>query len=148
MRCATTGAPSRCVPRPSLRALAKRRTAAFHLPGVHRPGRSPPGGRPLLRIARGDPQEGDEPFRNFTSFAILPEAETKRYKPEEVPFTSRNWDNRITEYFLLSDRLGLRTCGVWGGWSSKPPYKPEAPSIELCQKLGMGVLTGTPIAIH
>ena len=92
------------------------------------------------------PQEGGEPFRNFTSFAILPEAVTKRYKPEQIPFTSRNWDNRLTEYFLLSDRLGLRTCGVWGGWSSKPPYKPEAPSIEMCQKLGMGVLTGTPCA--
>jgi len=91
-------------------------------------------------------QQGDEPFRNFTSFAILPEAGTKRYKPEEVPFTSRNWDNRIPAYLELSDRLGLRTCGIWGGWSSKPPYKPEAPSMELCQKLGMGVLTGTPIA--
>jgi hypothetical protein len=92
------------------------------------------------------PQEGNEPFRNFTSFAILPEADTKRLKPEEVPFTSRNWDNRITAYFQLSDRLGLRTCGVWGGWSAKPPYKAEAPSIELCQKLGMGVVTRTPIA--
>lgn len=92
------------------------------------------------------PQPGDEPFRNFTSFAILPEAATKRYKPEEVPFTSRNWDNRIPAYLELSDRLGLRTCGIWGGWSSKPPYKPEAPSMDLCQKLGMGVLTGTPIA--
>ncbi len=92
------------------------------------------------------PQEGGEPFRNFTSFAILPEAATKAYKPEEIPFTSRNWDNRLTEYFLLSDRLGLRTCGVWGGWSAKPPYEAEAPAIEMCDKLGMGVLTGTPSA--
>lgn len=92
------------------------------------------------------PQEGGEPFRNFTSFAILPEAVTKSYKPEEIPFTSRNWDNRLTEYFQLSDRLGLRTCGVWGGWTAKAPYTPEAPNIEMCQKLGMGVLTGTPCA--
>ncbi|OWK46532.1 hypothetical protein [Fimbriiglobus ruber] len=92
------------------------------------------------------PLEGGEPFRNFTSLAILPEAETKKFKPEEVPFTSRNWDNRFTEYFQLTDRLGIRTCGVWGGWSAKPPYPPEAPNIELCEKLGMGVLTGTPIA--
>ena len=63
-----------------------------------------------------------------------------------MPCTSRNWDNRITEYFLLSDRLGIRTCGVWGGWSAKPPYKPEASNIELCRKLNMGVLTNTPIA--
>jgi hypothetical protein len=92
------------------------------------------------------PQEGDEPFRNYTSFAILPEAETKRYKPEEVPFTARNWDNRITEYIKLSDRLGVRICGLWGGWSPKPPYKPEAPGLDLCQKLGMGWLTTTPAA--
>lgn len=91
-------------------------------------------------------QEGGEPFRNHTSFAILPEAEIKRYKPEEVPFTSRNWDNRFPQYFELSDRLGMRTCGVWGGWSSKPPYKPEAPQIELCEKLKMGILSGTPIS--
>ena len=91
------------------------------------------------------PQQGEEPFRNFTSFAVLPEAETKRYKPEEIPFTSRNWDNRLTEYIRLTDRLGVRTCGVWGGWSAKPPYTPEAPGIEQCQKLGMGILTGTPI---
>jgi len=91
------------------------------------------------------PQEG-EPFRYATSFAILPEAETKRFKPEEVPFTARNWDNRFQAYFELSDRLGVRTCGVWGGWSSKAPYKPEAPQIELCEKLNMGILTGTPIS--
>ena len=87
-----------------------------------------------------------EPFRNYTSLAILPEAETKKYKPEEVPFTSRNWDNRIREYIRLTDRLGVRMCGVWGGWSSKPPYKPEAPGLELCRELGMGWLTTTPIA--
>jgi hypothetical protein len=92
------------------------------------------------------PQAGAEPFRNFTAFAVLPEAETRRYRPEEIPFTSRNWDNRISEYFALSDRLGLRTCGVWGGWSAKPPYLAEAPNIELCKKFGMGVLTGTPVA--
>jgi hypothetical protein len=46
----------------------------------------------------------------------------------------------------LSDRLGVRICGLWGGWSSKPPYKPEVPGLDLCQKLGMGWLTTTPIA--
>ena len=84
------------------------------------------------------------PFRNYTSFAILPEAATKSYKPEEIPFTARNWDNRISDYIRLSDRLGVRICGLWGGWSSKPPYKPEAPGLELTQQLGMGWLTGTP----
>jgi hypothetical protein len=90
------------------------------------------------------PQAGDEPFRAYTSFAILPEAATKRFKPEEIPFTSRNWDNRITEYIKLSDRLGVRICGLWGGWSSKPPYKAEAPGLDLCAQLGMGWLTTTP----
>jgi len=90
------------------------------------------------------PQENDLPFHNYTSLAILPEAVTKKYKPEEVPFTSRDWDNRIREYFTLSDRIGVRICGIWGGWSADPPYKPEAPSIEMCEKLGMGVLTGAP----
>lgn len=89
-------------------------------------------------------QPGDEPFRAYTSLAILPEAETKRFKPEEIPFTSRNWDNRITEYIKLSDRLGVRICGLWGGWSSKPPYQAEAPGLDLAQKLGMGWLTTTP----
>ncbi len=92
------------------------------------------------------PREGGEPFRNFTSLAILPEAATRRFKPDEIPFTSRNWDNRFPEYIRLTDRLGVRTCGIWGGWSSQPPYKPDAPGIELCRELGMGVLSGTPSA--
>lgn len=88
-----------------------------------------------------------EPFRNFTSLAILPEAENKQYKPEEVPFTARNWDNRSREYIRLTDRLGVRICGLWGGWSSQPPYQPEVPGLELCRELGMGWLTTTPIKL-
>ena len=65
-------------------------------------------------------QENDLPFHNYTSLAILPEAVTKQYKPEEIPFTGRDWDNRPQEHFMLSDRLGIRICGVWGGWSSRP----------------------------
>ncbi|MCB1065583.1 MAG: hypothetical protein KDN20_22025, partial [Verrucomicrobiae bacterium] len=45
--------------------------------------------------------ENAEPFRNHTSLAILPEAVTRQYPPEEIPFTSRNWDNRISEYIRL-----------------------------------------------
>ncbi|MDB5331703.1 MAG: hypothetical protein JWP03_2854 [Phycisphaerales bacterium] len=93
------------------------------------------------------PQDGGEPFTNYTSLAILPEAQTKKYKPEEIPFTSRNWDNRFDEYIRLSDRLGIRVCGIWGGWSAKPPYKPEAPNLELAHELGMGWLTNTPAAM-
>ncbi len=93
---------------------------------------------------RASLSQDDEPFRQSTSFAILPEAPNKHYKSEEVPFTSRNWDNRSTEYIRLSDRLGVRICGLWGNWSSKPPYAPDAPKIELCRELGMGWLTTTP----
>jgi hypothetical protein len=89
-------------------------------------------------------QENDRPFHNYTSLVILPEAVTKKYKPEEIPFTSRDWDNRIGEYFTLSDRIGIRICGIWGGWSADPPYRPDAPAIDMCQKLKMGVLTGAP----
>jgi len=94
-------------------------------------------------IALGDA----EPFRNFTSLAVLPEATNRQYKPDEVPFTARNWDNRIGDYIRLTDRLGVRICGLWGGWSAKPPYKPEAPGLPLCRELGMGWLTTTPIKL-
>ena len=60
------------------------------------------------------------------------------------PDVFRNWDNRIPEYIRLSDRLGIRIVGLWGGWSSKPPYKPELPQIELVKQLGLGWLTTTP----
>ena len=86
-----------------------------------------------------------EPFKNHTSFAILPEAETRKHKPEKIPFTSRNWDNRMSEFIRLTDRIGVRICGIWGGWSNKPPYKPEAPGLDLSRELGMGWLTTTPI---
>ncbi|HOD84034.1 MAG: hypothetical protein BWX88_01257 [Planctomycetes bacterium ADurb.Bin126] len=92
------------------------------------------------------PQPGEEPFANYTSLAILPEAPAKALKPEDVPFTSRSWDNRSNEHVKLTDRLGIRVCGIWGGWSSKEPYKPTAPQLDLVRKLGMGWLTGTPAA--
>ena len=87
-----------------------------------------------------------EKFKNHTGLAILPEAITHRYKPEEVPFTARNWDNRIPEFIRLTHRLGVRMCGVWGGWSEKSPYTPEAPGLDLVKELGMGWVTGTPAA--
>lgn len=92
------------------------------------------------------PRPGGEPFLDRSSFAILPEAETKKYKPADVPFLSRNWDNRITEYIRLTDRLGLRMCGLWGGWSATPPYKARAPGLDLVHELGMGWVTTTPAA--
>jgi len=85
-----------------------------------------------------------EPFKEKSSFAILPPAATKSYAPKEIPFTQRDWDDRIKEYFLLSDRLGVRWCGLWSSWKAEPPYESSAPGIELCKSLGMGVVLGTP----
>ena len=76
-------------------------------------------------------QPGADLFQDQTSFVILPEAETNKYKPEEIPFTSRNWDNRISEYFHFSKRIGIRVCGLWGD-----------AQIDLCEKLGMNSLSG------
>ncbi len=82
---------------------------------------------------------------DFRSYAILPEAVANQYPWREIPFTSRNWDNRIREYVLLTNRLGVRVAGVWSGWSAKPPYKPHAPLAEMIRDLDMGVLFGTPV---
>lgn len=89
-------------------------------------------------------EAGAEPYRAHSSFAILPEAETKKYKPDEVPFTSRNWDNRLIEYVRLTDRLGIRRCGLSGSWAAKAPYAAQVPQLELVKQLGMGWLTTTP----
>jgi hypothetical protein len=61
------------------------------------------------------PLADNDPFRNSSGFAILPIAASKAYGPAKIPFTSRNWDNRIGEYIRLSDRLGFRIIGLWGG---------------------------------
>ncbi len=90
------------------------------------------------------PQDGGDPVREYSGLAILPPAAAKKYTPEQVPFTIRNWDSRIPVYFRLADRLGLRLLGVWGGWSAKAPYKPQCPGIDLCNELGAKWITGTP----
>lgn len=88
--------------------------------------------------------DGAPALREKSTFAFLPKAVTKNYRPVEIPFTGRDWDNRVKERFILSDRLGIRWCGIWSGWDPKPPYKPHAPGIELCKELDMGAVLGTP----
>lgn len=90
------------------------------------------------------PQEIGEPVEEYCGFAILPPAASKEFKPEQIPFTIRNWDSRITEYFYLSDRLGLRNIGIWGSWSPESVDQPQAPGIDIVQKLGGKWLTTTP----
>lgn len=88
--------------------------------------------------------EYGEPVTEYSGFAVLPIAESKSHAPEEIPFTIRNWDSRVPQYFRLADRLGLRLFGVWGGWSAKPPYKPHLPGLEIVKELGGKWVTGTP----
>ncbi len=88
------------------------------------------------------PLSDNDPFRNWSSFAILPQPATKEFKPEQIPFTARDWDNRIPEYLRLADRVGIRIGGIWGGWPATAPYTPDAPTIGVCEELHMGVLTG------
>lgn len=83
------------------------------------------------------------PFRNFTSFAVLPEAAANSFKPEEIPFTSRNWDNRFPEFHELTKRLGIRTTGGYANWNAKPPYKVKVTQDKLIRELGLGLLTTT-----
>ena len=92
------------------------------------------------------PRPNDEPFTNYSSFAILPEAATHQYKSQDVPFTSRDWDGRLGDYIRLTDRIGIRVVGLWGGWSPTPPYSPDAPGLDLVQKAGQGWLTGAESA--
>ena len=88
-------------------------------------------------------RSSSEPFANYTAFAILPEAAANRYPPAEVPFTSRTWDQRFAESPLLTHRLGIRICNVWGRMRADSAAL-EAPQIDLVHELGMGVLTSSP----
>jgi hypothetical protein len=83
------------------------------------------------------PLADTEPYRNWTSFAILPIAPAKAYRPAQIPFASRNWDNRVGEYQLLADRAGVRILGLWGD-----------NGIATAAKCGMGILTGAPGGVH
>lgn len=87
--------------------------------------------------------DGDA-YRNWSSFAVLPEAPAKAYAPTEIPFVSRNWDNRISEYLRLVDRVGIRVGGLWGGADPKPPHKAYAPGIDILTETGMALMTGAP----
>lgn len=94
------------------------------------------------------PLSDNEPFRNSSGFAIVPVAASRAFAPAKIPFTARNWDNRISEYIRLSDRLGFRIIGLWGRADVNPPHKVEAPGIELCAELGAGILTGCPANLN
>ncbi|MBN8526659.1 MAG: hypothetical protein J0M02_15100, partial [Planctomycetes bacterium] len=94
------------------------------------------------------PLADNDPFRNSAGFAILPVAASKAFPPAKIPFTARNWDNRIGEYIRLADRLGVRIIGLWGSAEAKPPHKAHAPGIDLVAQLDAAVLTGCPARIN
>ena len=58
--------------------------------------------------------EGYENAFEYSGFARLPTAESRKYDPEDIPFTIRNWDGRLQDYFKLASRIGHRTIGLWG----------------------------------
>ncbi len=86
-----------------------------------------------------------DPVSESSAFVFLPEAVTKQYSWREIPFSSRNWDNRFPAYFEMSDRIGIRLVGVWGSWQSAPPYKASTPGSDQIKKLNLTMLTRTPI---
>jgi hypothetical protein len=94
------------------------------------------------------PLADNEPFRNSSGFAIVPLAASKAFSPAQIPFTARDWDNRIPAYIELSDRLGFRVIGLWAHVEPKPPFKAEAPGIEQCARLGAAVLSGCPANLN
>lgn len=88
-------------------------------------------------------EKSGNPFRNHTSLAILPEAPANKYKPEEIPFTSRNWDNRFPEYIRLTKRLGVRVVGGYTTWEAEPPYPSKLVENSLIAEEGLGLLQTT-----
>ncbi len=76
------------------------------------------------------PLTDNDPYRNWSSFAILPVAPAKAYKPAQIPFGAGAWDGRIAVCTQLSDRLGCRI----GSRAQAAP----------CAQLDMGIMSGTP----
>jgi len=91
------------------------------------------------------PEPGGRTHDDFTSLVYLPKAPTHQYHWREIPFTARNWDNRVPAYHRLTHRLGIRMTGIWSGWSADNPTKINAPSMELARELNLATLMGTPV---
>ena len=66
------------------------------------------------------PLTGYQDAAEFSGFARLPEAESRRHPAAKIPFSIRNWDSRIPMYYKLASRLGIRQIGTWGdsGWEA------------------------------
>lgn len=84
-------------------------------------------------------------YKDYRSFAILPEAQARKHSWKDIPFSSRNWDNRITEYIDLSARLGLPIIGAWTSWQATPPYKTNLPGVKRILDHNVAVMAATPM---
>ena len=58
--------------------------------------------------------DGYAPHDEHSGFARLAEAESRKYDPHRIPFSIRNWDSRIRDYFKIASRIGHRLIGLWG----------------------------------
>lgn len=87
-----------------------------------------------------------EPTRDLSTFAVLPVAVTKQYKPFDIPFTASGWSPPVPGFYPLCDRLGLRVANVYSRWKAQPPYELNAPGIEIVKELGMGALMSSSVA--
>ncbi len=90
------------------------------------------------------PQASGQPYKNFTAFAILPEASANSYRPLQIPFSIRNWSDNVPAYIQMSHRLGIRVVSVPVTWSPNPPYKVTVGQLDLCKQLNLGVIVGAP----
>ena len=87
---------------------------------------------------------GQDAVSDHTTLAILPEPASHRYPPSAIPFTARNWNHRCVDHPRLSDAVGQRNLGMWGGFSAENPTQTTMPLFDDGVALGMDMLSGVP----
>ncbi|HBC85653.1 MAG TPA: hypothetical protein DCZ94_01735 [Lentisphaeria bacterium] len=80
---------------------------------------------PYYEIKTSIPLENGKMLKDKMSFAILPEAETFKHDPMDIPFGAHTWNATVYEYFPLSARLGLRRCLTFWMYPKEAPYEPK-----------------------
>ncbi len=88
-------------------------------------------------------RQSADPFADYSTFAILPEAHANQFSPKEIPFTSRTWNQNTRESPILTHRLGVRICNAWGIYSTDPAQI-NAAQIYETNALGMGAMVRSP----
>jgi len=80
---------------------------------------------PYYEIRMSIPMGDGKMLKEKMSFAVLPEAETFKYDPMDIPFGAHTWNATVYEYFPLSARLGLRRCLTFWMYPKEAPYEPK-----------------------